>query len=155
MLAKFNDDLTGNWVALTPEATNMDAAEIAIFTRIAASNVGATTMDRPEWIAVNPTAIEAYCCLTNNKNRGIKPNAGGDDTSVNGPNPREANKYGQIVRLAAAGEDHGADGFTWDLYVMAGNPQVHDGPMAGSANINKGNLFNSPDGMQIDTTGTI
>jgi secreted PhoX family phosphatase len=50
----FHDDLTGEWKALTPETTGMDAAEIAIFTRMAASAVGATTMDRPEWIAVNP-----------------------------------------------------------------------------------------------------
>ena len=56
-VAKFDDDMTGEWVALTPETTGMDAAMIAIFTRTAASAVGATTMDRPEWIAVNPTAV--------------------------------------------------------------------------------------------------
>ncbi|MTI43111.1 hypothetical protein JM93_00084 [Roseibium hamelinense] len=154
--ARFNDDLTGSWVALTPTATGMSEAEIAIFTRMAASKVGATTMDRPEWIAVNPTAVEAYCCLTNNKNRGVKANAGGDDTSVNGPNPREANNYGQIVRWRPHGDDHGKATFDWDLYVMAGNPTVHgDSAYGGSANINEGNLFNSPDGMQIDTTGLI
>ncbi len=58
---------------------------------MAASAVGATTMDRPEWIAANPMKAEAYCCLTNNKNRGMKPNAGGDATPVGGPNPRAAN----------------------------------------------------------------
>ncbi len=154
-VAKFNDDMTGEWVALTPAATGMEAAEIAIFTRTAASAVGATTMDRPEWIAVNPTAIEAYCCLTNNKNRGVKPNAGGDDTSVNAVNPREANKYGQIVRWRPHGDNHAASTFDWDLYVMAGNPTVHDDARKGSANVNAGNLFNSPDGMQIDTTGLL
>ncbi|MDP5216424.1 PhoX family phosphatase [Ruegeria sp. 2205SS24-7] len=154
-VAKFNDDQTGEWVALTPDATGMDAAEIAIFTRTAASKVGATTMDRPEWVAISPVAAEAYCCLTNNKNRGVKPNAGGDDTSVNGPNPRETNHYGQIVRWRPANDDHAADGFDWDLYVMAGNPTVHSDAYAGSPNVNEGNLFNSPDGMQIDTTGLV
>ncbi len=155
-VAVFSDDMRGTWVALTPEATGMDAAEIAVFTRSAASAVGATTMDRPEWIAVNPTAPEAYCCLTNNRNRGRKPNAGGDDMPVNGPNPREANKYGQILRWRPVGGDHAADGFTWDLYVMAGNPTVHpDSAMAGSANVTPGNLFNSPDGMHIDSTGML
>ncbi len=162
-VARFDDDLTGEWVALTPEATGMDAATIAIFTRVAGSKVGATTMDRPEWIAVNPTAVEAYCCLTNNSRRGVLnedgtvlTNAGGDPMAVNGVNPREANEFGQIVRWRPHGDDHGATTFDWDLYVMAGNPTVHaEGPFAGTANINAGNLFNSPDGMQIDTTGLI
>ena len=161
--ATFNDNQTGEWVALTPQATGMDAAEIAIFTRMAGSAVGATTMDRPEWIAVNPTAPEAYCCLTNNSRRGatndagkVLTNAGGDVMDVNAPNPRETNDYGQIVRWRPENGDHGAVDFEWDLYVMAGNPNVHsDGPYAGTDNINAGNLFNSPDGMQIDTTGLI
>ncbi|WP_425092812.1 PhoX family protein [Tropicimonas sp. S265A] len=154
-VAKFNDDGTGAWIALTPEATGMAEAEILVYSRMAGSAVGATTMDRPEWIAVNPVAVEGYCCLTNNRNRGVKPNAGGDDTSVNGPNPRAENHYGQIVRWFPANDDHTADDFTWDLYVMAGNPTVHDDAYAGSANINEGNLFNSPDGMQFDSAGLV
>ncbi len=162
-VAKFNDDLSGEWVALTPEATGMSAAEIAIFSRTAGSAVGATTMDRPEWVAVNPLAIEAYCCLTNNSRRGtkaddgsIRTNAGGDPMTVDAVNPREANNYGQIVRWRPADNDHAAEAFAWDLYVMAGNPNAHaDGHFAGSANINEGNLFNSPDGMVIDSTGLI
>jgi secreted PhoX family phosphatase len=75
---------------------------------------------------------------------------------VNAVNPRETNRYGQIVRWRPEGGDHAADGFSWDLYVMAGNPEVHtEGPYAGTANINAGNLFNSPDGMVIDSTGLI
>jgi secreted PhoX family phosphatase len=161
-VAKFNDDMTGEWVALTPDATGMDNAMIAIFTRIAASQVDATTMDRPEWIAVNPTAVEAYCCLTNNSRRGVinddgsvRSNAGGDAMTVNAPNPRETNNYGQIVRWRPHGDNHASNTFDWDLYVMAGNPTVHDDAYAGSSNINEGNLFNSPDGMQIDTSGLI
>ncbi|WP_415402815.1 PhoX family protein [Tateyamaria sp. SN3-11] len=152
-VAKFNDDMSGEWMALTPAATGMSEAEIAIFSRMAASKVGATTMDRPEWIAVNPTAVEGYCCLTNNKNRGVKPNAGGDDTSPNGPNPRAANNFGQIVRWRPSGDNHASNTFEWDLYVMAGNPKTETGPYAGSSNINEGNMFNSPDGMMFDTTG--
>ncbi|MFW8594301.1 PhoX family protein [Cribrihabitans neustonicus] len=161
--AVFDDDMTGTWVALTPEATGMEPAEIAVFTRMAGSAVGATTMDRPEWIAVNSTAPEAYCCLTNNSRRGVqaedgtvKTNAGGDPMTVNAPNPRETNEYGQIVRWRPEGGDHGAEAFEWDLYVMAGNPEVHNGTLyAGSENVNAGNLFNSPDGMQVDSTGLI
>lgn len=154
-VAKFNDDLSGEWIALTPDATGMSAAEIAIFSRQAGSKVGATTMDRPEWVAVNPHAVECYCALTNNKNRGLKTNAGGDKTPVKGPNPREANNYGQIVRWKPENDDHTSAEFTWDLYVMAGNPTVHEDAYAGSDNINEGNLFNSPDGMMFDSTGLL
>ncbi|NIZ15590.1 PhoX family phosphatase [Phaeobacter sp. HF9A] len=154
-VAKFNDDQTGEWLPLTPETTGMDAAEILVFTRMAASAAGGTTMDRPEWVACNPLKAEGYCALTNNKNRGVKPNAGGDDTSVNGPNPREANRYGQIVRWAPEAGNHAADAFTWDLYVMAGNPTVHDDAYAGSSNVNAGNMFNSPDGMAFSSDGML
>lgn len=155
-VARFNDDGTGQWIALTPETTGMaNQAEICIHTRQAASAVGATTMDRPEWVAANPLKAEAYCSLTNNKNRAKKPNAGGDPTPVNGPNPRAANNYGQIVRWAPADEDHSADAFTWDLFVMAGNPAVHKDAYAGSANVSAGNMFNSPDGLGFDATGLL
>ncbi|QFT95745.1 hypothetical protein FIU85_00375 [Roseovarius sp. THAF8] len=154
--AKFHDDQSGEWLALTPETTGMASlAEVLIFARQAGSAVGATTMDRPEWIAANPHAVEAYCCLTNNKNRGVKPNAGGDETPVNGPNPRETNNYGQIVRWRPENDDHANDRFTWDLYVMAGNPEIYDNIYGGSENITAGNMFNSPDGMAFDSAGLV
>lgn len=153
--AKFNDDQSGQWLALTPESTGMDLAELLIFARQAASAVGATTMDRPEWISANPHANEVYCCLTNNKNRGVQANAGGDDTAVNGPNPRESNHYGQIVRWRPHNEDHASDTFDWDLYVMAGNPDLYNNQYGGSENITAGNLFNSPDGMAFDSNGLL
>ncbi|NBD28954.1 MAG: DUF839 domain-containing protein [Alphaproteobacteria bacterium] len=154
-VAKFNDDQTGEWLALTPETTGMDAAEILIFARKGGSAVGATTMDRPEWISANPHAVEAYCCLTNNRNRGVKPNAGGDETPVNGPNPRETNHYGQIVRWKPHNDNHASDTFDWDLYVMAGNPTVYNNIYGGSDNITPGNMFNSPDGMAFDSNGLV
>lgn len=154
-VAKFNPDQTGEWLALTPKSTSMSLEEILVFSRMAGSKVGATTMDRPEWIACNPLKAEAYCALTNNKNRGLKTNAGGDETPVGGPNPREANNYGQIVRWTPENGDHGTIDFTWDLYVMAGNPEVHADAYAGSDNVTTGNMFNSPDGMAFDTKGRL
>lgn len=156
--AKFNDDGTGTWLALTPETTDgMSEADICVHTRMAASAVAATTMDRPEWVATNPNNNHVFCCLTNNKNRGVdgKTNAGGDDTSVNGPNPRAANLYGQIVRLMPENDQHDADHFEWDLYAMAGNPDVYADAYAGSANITADNMFNSPDGLGIDPNGNL
>ncbi len=154
-VAKFNENNTGEWLALTPETTGMTEAEIAIHTRMAASKVGATTMDRPEWVAANPNKVEAYCCLTNNKNRGVKTNAGGDETPAVGPNPRVKNNFGQIVRWKPMNEDHTAQSFNWDLFVMAGNPAVYDDAYAGSKNINQDNMFNSPDGLKFDSKGLL
>lgn len=161
-VAKFSDEGTGEWLALTEETTGMKMDEICVFTRQAASKVGATTMDRPEWVAVNPVAIEAYCALTNNSNRAVlkdgkmRTNAGGDVMELSAVNPREKNEYGQIVRWYPENEDHADGKFRWDLFVMAGNPDVHKGDAyAGSSNINAGNMFNSPDGMMFDTTGLL
>ena len=155
-VAKFNDDGKGEWLELSPETTGMASqAEVCVHTRQAASKVGATTMDRPEWVAANPNKVEAYCCLTNNKNRGKKPNKGGDETPVGGPNPRAGNNYGQIVRWVPENDDHTATGFAWDLFVVAGNPTVHKDAYAGSSNVNAGNMFNSPDGLAFDSTGML
>jgi len=154
-VAKFNPDQKGEWLALTTETTGMELAEISIHTRQAASKVGATTMDRPEWVAAHPNKAEIYCALTNNKNRGKKPNAGGDQTPATGPNPRSENNYGQVVRWRPAGNDHTAANFEWDLFVMAGNPTVHKDAYAGSQNVNEGNMFNSPDGLNFDDKGIL
>ncbi len=157
-VAKFNPDGKGEWLALTSAATGMDPTMIAIQTRQAASAVGATTMDRPEWVAVNTVAVEAYCCLTNNTKR--KPDAvnmGGDAMVPvpDSPNPRAENGYGQIVRWYPDSDNHASDSFAWDLYVMAGNPVVHSDAYAGSPNVTPGNMFNAPDGMKFDSAGMV
>jgi len=154
-VAKFYAGGRGEWLPLTPETTGMSTAEICIHTRLAGSKVGATTMDRPEWVAANPKKAEAYVALTNNKNRGKKPNAGGDETPVGGPNPRKANLYGQVVRWQPAAGNHSAAPFTWDLFAMAGNPAVHSDAYAGSPNITTENMFNSPDGLAFDPMGLL
>ncbi len=155
-VARFNDDFSGEWLALTPATTGMKSqAEISIHTRQAASAVKATTMDRPEWVAANPLKNEVYCCLTNNKNRAVTTNAGGDATPVDGPNPREKNNYGQIVRWTPQDADHTSNIFKWDLFVVAGNPSVHNNAYAGSKNINMQNMFNSPDGLAFDDNGML
>ena len=149
---------SGQWLplvhgehGLTRENGFADQGEVLIFAREAATRLGATTMDRPEWVAVHPHRAEVYCTLTNNKNRGIKENQ-----PLDGANPRAENPYGQIIRWRPMGDDHGSDSFEWDLFLLAGNPGVHkEGLMAGSANIHPDNLFNSPDGIGFDEAGRL
>ena len=149
---------TGQWLELTHGKNGLtkengfnDQAEVMIFARRAATQVGATTMDRPEWVAVHPNNQHVFCTLTNNKNRGVK-----EGQPVGGPNPRQENHYGQIVRWVPKNGNHTSDGFEWDLYLIAGNPTVHKGNLyAGSDNITAENMFNSPDGIGFDSAGRL
>lgn len=147
----------GQWVELSHGKNGIDAssgfadqAQVLIQARLAASVVQATRMDRPEWIVVSPKDGQVYCTLTNNSKRGE------DGQPVGGPNPREKNVYGQILRWRTGGDDHGAMNFSWDLFVVAGNPSLHAGqPKGGSSNITPQNMFNSPDGLGFDTAGRL
>ena len=143
-------ELTHGKNGLTVEAGFKDQADVLVHARLAATVVGATTMDRPEWIAVHPTQAQVYATLTNNSDRGVKANQ-----AVNGPNPRVKNVYGQIVRWMPKDKDHTSMQFTWDIFALAGNPTVHKDAYAGSANINPDNMFNSPDGLAFDRDGRL
>lgn len=143
-------ELTHGKNGLTAEAGFASQAEVLIHARLAATVVGATTMDRPEWVAAHPHRAEVYATLTNNTDRGVKANQ-----PLNGPNSRSQNIYGQIVRWRPHDGDHAHLEFEWDMFVMAGNPSMHQGAMAGSANITPDNMFNSPDGLAFDAAGRL
>lgn len=136
---------------LTKENGFADQAEVLTFARRAATQVGATTMDRPEWVAVHPNNKQVFCTLTNNKYRGVKENQ-----PLNAVNPRTKNPYGHIIRWSPTNGDHTTNEFSWDIYVMAGNPTVHStGLGKGSNNITAENMFNSPDGIGFDAAGRL
>jgi len=147
----------GQWIELSHGKNGLDAskgfngqAEVLIHARLAGSAVGATRMDRPEWIVVSPKDGQVYCTLTNNAKRGE------DGQPVDGPNPRAKNVYGQILRWRTDRDDHASNTFEWDLFVVAGNPTVHAGtPKAGSSNVTAQNMFNSPDGLGFDKAGRL
>ncbi|MGL4855687.1 PhoX family protein [Plesiomonas sp.] len=149
---------TGRWLpliwnekGLTPDNGFHSQADVLINARLAGTIVGATTMDRPEWVAINPLTGDIFTTLTNNKNRGVN-----DNQAINAPNPRAENHYGQIIRLSLLNKDHASDVFSWDLFLLAGNPMVHKGtPYAGSHNITSENMFNSPDGIGFDKAGRL
>ncbi|WP_442111715.1 PhoX family protein [Pseudomonas sp. NUPR-001] len=147
----------GQWLELTHGKNGLNAAngfasqaQVLIHARLAASLLKATRMDRPEWIVVSPKDGQIYCTLTNNVKRGE------EGQPVGGPNPREKNLYGQILRWRESEDDHGAMSFDWDLFVVAGNPAVHPGDAkGGSSNITPQNMFNSPDGLGFDAAGRL
>ncbi|TDN56282.1 PhoX family protein [Azoarcus indigens] len=147
---------TGEWIlldktanaTLAADSSFASQAEVLIHTRLAGDAVGATKMDRPEWIAVHPSTGEVYCTLTNNSGRSVTDDA----------NPRTNNVYGQIIRWRETGSDAAALTFEWDLFVLAGNPIAYPDRTdlrSGSSNITADNTFNSPDGLGIDGNGRL
>lgn len=146
-VAKFNDDGTGEWLALapgqnslTPENGFADLADILVNTRLAADMAGATKMDRPEWGTVDVKTGEVYFTLTNNNRR--------DLTQVDAVNPRAENTFGQIVRWKYEGGNHASTVFAWELFVIAGTPRqsktFNDQPLGDE------NTFACPDGLWCD-----
>ena len=43
---------------------------------------------------------------------------------TNGPNPRLANRLGQIVRRQKAGNGHAATTLSWDVFLVAGAARI-------------------------------
>jgi secreted PhoX family phosphatase len=113
-VARFDADLTGQWLPLLPGTIGIDGvalrdnpnfagaddaevqAKILIKTRMAADAVGATMMDRPEWTGARPRSkgfrdIEVYCTLTNNNRRGTSaPSVNAPDGSTAAGSARPA-----------------------------------------------------------------
>ncbi|CAI09314.1 conserved hypothetical protein [Aromatoleum aromaticum EbN1] len=164
-VAKFSDGAvsgdfigTGEWILLDKHANPIlaadprfvDQGELLIKTRLAADAVGATKMDRPEWITVHPGSGEVYCTLTNNSGRAA--------ANIDDANPRAANSWGQIVRWREDGDAAEATTFEWDLFVVAGNPIAFPERAdlrSGSEQITADNTFNSPDGLGFDSEGRL
>jgi secreted PhoX family phosphatase len=109
--------------------------------------LGATKMDRPEWIAVHPRTGEVYCTLTNNTSRGRDGEPGPDAA-----NPRAQNAFGHIIRWRERGGDPSETAFAWDVFVLAGDPRHSDAAKRGTV---KGDGFGSPDGLWFDARGVL
>ena len=160
-VARFNEDGTGTWLALDfddpvtgpmlQQAGFTSQAEVCVYSRLAADAVGATTMDRPEWSAVDPKTGEIYYTLTNNNDRG---DAG--EEAVNAANPRPDNEYGHIIKVREGNDDPAATTFSWDIFVFGGpsggDPNYQDSNLSG---LTLDNQFASPDGLYFDHRGVL
>ncbi|WP_394820695.1 PhoX family protein [Pendulispora albinea] len=162
--AKFNPDGTGQWVALVqgqnglvtgamdpgnetqgeqPD-TKIDfnaQADVLVNTKAAARVAGATLMDRPEWITVGPDKT-FYCTLTNNGGRKV----------VHKANPRVQNLHGHIVKWTEASGSPTATTFSWEVFLLAGDPSIAKENLAGNID---GDTFSSPDGLYVDPQGRL
>jgi secreted PhoX family phosphatase len=155
-VAKFNEDGTGRWLPLVHNRGPLNAengfssqAEVLIETRRAADLVGATKMDRPEWIASYPDKrrAELYVTLTNNNRRAAMGQPGTDAA-----NPRGNNIYGHILRWEEDRADFASLSFKWDIFVLAGDPTSADPVKQGNID---GDAFGSPDGLWFDDDGRL
>jgi len=176
-VARFDAGLTGVWLPLTPGSIGLggvalrdnpnfsganDAevlAKILIKTRMAADAVGATMMDRPEWIGARPRVngfldIELYCTMTNNSRRGTGTQsvnaadgstaAAGANPPVDAANPRANNVHGGVIRWREDGRSVRATTFTWDIFVQCGDTQTSK--TANATNDFRGDIVDSPNG---------
>lgn len=168
-VARFNADGTGEWrlleqgqnglvvgardpgdvsqstTPLTPTTVNFSTqADVLINTKSAARVAGGTVMDRPEWITVAPDNTAIFVALTNNSGRRV----------TDATNPRVTNRHGHILKMRESGDSPLATTFTWELFLLAGDPSLASGGANLVGNIN-GDTFSSPDGIRIDPQGRL
>ncbi|WP_280151641.1 PhoX family phosphatase [Piscinibacter sp. XHJ-5] len=152
-VARFDADGSGRWLPLvhgqgplTAAGGFADQGEVVIKSRQASDALGATKMDRPEWLAIDARSGEIYCTLTNNSSRGA-PNMPAPDAA----NPRANNVMGSIIRWQEGG-DFDATGFRWNHLVLAGDPANTRAEARGNI---KGDIFACPDGLAFDARGVL
>jgi secreted PhoX family phosphatase len=75
-------------------------------------------MDRPEDIEPNPVNGKVYIALTNNTAR--------TDRDIDKANPRANNRWGHIIEVAEDNGDHTATTFTWEIFLLCGDPTNPD-----------------------------
>ncbi len=156
-VARFDADGKGHWLPLvhgqgplTPANGFADQGEVVIKARQASDALGATKMDRPEWLAIDPLSGTVYCTLTNNSERG-RPGMPGPDPA----NPRAGNTHGHIIRWnegGAPGGDFDAVQFRWNHLVLAGDPAQARPEAKGNI---KGDIYGCPDGLSFDARGLL
>ncbi|MFP8778266.1 PhoX family protein [Hydrogenophaga sp. RWCD_12] len=155
-VARFKSDGNGEWLELSMNNPIIagssyfefkDAADIAVFTRLAADAVGATKMDRPEWAGVNPKNGEVYITLTNNSTRtpantdSVNPRS---YTDLKAGKEQKGNVNGHIVRLAEP--QPAATGFRWDIFLFGAEAEA-DKSTINLSNLSDENDLSSPDGL--------
>jgi len=152
--AKYNDDGKIEWLPLVYGQGPLTAAngfnsqaDVLIETRKAARLLGATPMDRPEYVVPSPKSNKVYVMLTNNDRR--KPE------QLDKANDRAGNLWGQVLEMTPPSGDHAAMTGTWDLVVKAGNPADPSTGAQWNMATSSNGWFACPDGCAIDNQGRL
>lgn len=152
-VARFDSDGSGRWLPLVHGQGPLTAANgladqgaVVIRSRQASDLLGATKMDRPEWLAIDQQARTVYCTLTNNSSRGAK-----DMPGVDAANPRANNVMGQIIQWTEDG-DFDSTTLRWKHLLLAGDPANERAEARGNI---RGDLFACPDGLTLDARGVL
>ena len=162
--AKFNADGSGQWIELSYGSNGLNElnsaypfgsqADVVTFARLAADSVGATKMDRPEWVAVNPENGEVYVTLTNNSNRGTTHALdAANPRNYNDPEGGKGNVNGHIIRLHEDADTTTAITFKWDIYLFGAEAKMAQN--INLSGLNDNNDLSSPDGMWFDPRGVL
>jgi hypothetical protein len=153
-VARFNADGSGEWLPLvhgqgplTAAKGFADQGDVVIHARLAADALGATKMDRPEDIDVEPASGRVYLMLTNNSRR-----KAGD---VDAANPRAGNDFGHIIEMMPDGGDHAATTFRWEILLLCGDPAVAGVGATFNPATTKNGWFGMPDNCVIDALGRL
>ena len=155
-VARFNADGSGEWLPLvfghgplTEENGFTSQGDVLVKTRLAADALGATPMDRPEDIETNPVNGKVYIALTNNSSRGDD-----DKEAVDAANPRPENRWGHIIELTEANDDHTAETFNWEMFLLCGDPADESTYFAGFPKEQVSPIAN-PDNIAFDKFGNL
>lgn len=146
-VARFDEGGSGRWLPLTAGGAGLEgwsAADVVIQTRLAGDRVGATRLDRPEWIAAVPGRPALLATLTNNVRRGAEGQPAPDAA-----NPRSGNEYGHILRWWFD-RDVAEEQFHWEIFALAGDPRD---PASHSTVL--GDKYGSPDSIHVAPSGRV
>lgn len=150
-VARFHANATVEWLPLvhgqgplTVENGFADQGAVLIDARLAADALGATKMDRPEDIEVNPKTGRVYVVLTNNDKRKAE--------QVDAVNPRAANEWGQIVEIIPIDGNHAALKAEWRM-LLVGGPATAGGQF--HAETSENGWFACPDNVAVDNHGRL
>jgi secreted PhoX family phosphatase len=142
-------DGSGQWLPLIKDGKSMvpgmSAAEVAVYTRLAADKVGPTKMDRCEDVEPSLATGKVYVVCTNNSKR----------EEADEVNPRIKNRDGHIVEITEDGGDQTAETFQWNLLLVAGDPAKDKTTYFAGFPKDKVSPISCPDNITFDQAGNL